>query len=480
MSVSLNPVRLLLLWVGVALSRVGLIDESRARRVVDLAWPRVVTGLARMSKSAADVAMVGVVLGPAAITGVGFAGPYWGLAFSLGGGLAAGTIALVSQRFSAGAHDELGQAIRASALLAVAASLSVGVLFVLFPRFLISLITNGPETITYGADYLRVLGFGVPFAALNLVGSRALIGVDDAWTAMVARAGGAVVNIALNAVFIFGLGWGVVGAGLGTVIANVFVTAFFAVGLARGRLPGVGDFPVAVSPFGSYLHPGDLRDVFTIGLPVIGRNSVWTVARFPLLAFLYVIGPNVAAAYIVTRRIWGLLNTPGWGFGLAASSLVGQALGTGDEDTAARYGWEVAVFAVATYAVFAVPVILFARPIVVLFLGDPASPAIQYAVPLVYVAAVAIIPQGVTSGIAGALDATGDTRWPFYGRVLGMFCLAVPAAYLGATTTLGVLAIYFTFFAETVTPAIINTYRFRSGAWKAISRGYRPEQAAGD
>jgi len=99
-----NPVRLVILAVALGLVRLGVVDEQRVRRIVELSWPRVVTGLARMSKNAADVAMVGLGVGPAAIAGVGFAAPYWGAAFTVGGGLAAGTIALVSQRYGAGAH----------------------------------------------------------------------------------------------------------------------------------------------------------------------------------------------------------------------------------------------------------------------------------------------------------------------------------------------------------------------------------------
>jgi len=475
-----NPFSRLLREIGLALARLGLISEDRARRTSELAWPRIVTGVARMSKSAADVAMVGVAIGSAAIAGVGFAGPFWGAAFSLGGGLAAGTIALVSQRFSAEAYDELGQAIRSSTALVFAATLPVAALFYLFPAQLIGLMTNDPVAIRYGADYLRVLAFGVPFAGLNLVGSRALIGADDAWTAMVLRAGGAVVNVGLNAVFIFVLGWGVAGAALGTVISNVVVVAAFVAGITRGRLPLVGAFPVTISPVGRYWDRETCRDVVTIGLPVVGRNSVWTGARFPLLAFVGLLGSEVVAAYVVTRRIWGIMNAPGWGFGLAASSLVGQELGQGDETTAESYGREIVVFSVATYALFAALVAVFARDIVVLFVDDPTAGSVPIAVGMVYAASLAIVPQGVTSAVAGALDATGDTRWPFYSRVFGMFGLAIPLVYLGATTSLGILGVYLAFFGETVAPAVINYYRFATGKWKAISRGYRPEAAADD
>jgi putative MATE family efflux protein len=467
--------RALLVAIGLALARLGLITEQRATQTVDLAWPRILTGIARMSKNAADVAMVGLALGPAAINGVGFATPYWGVAFSIGGGLAAGTIALVSQRYGAERYDQLGQAIRSSAALLVVVTIPIAVVFWLVPETLVSVLTNTPTEIDYGGRYLGILALGVPFASLNLIGSRALIGADDAWIPMVLRGGGAIANILLNAVFIFGLGMGVAGAAWGTVLANVLVTSSLAVGLARGGLPLVGEFPVRVDPVGRYVHLDTFRDLISIGTPVVGRNSVWTLARFPTLAFVALFGQQVTAAYIITRRIWGVMNTPGWGFGLAASSLVGQELGKGKEAVAEAYGYEITRFSVATYALAAFGIALFAEPIVALFIGSRTDPAIPIAVPMVYVAALAIIPQGVTSTIAGALDATGDTRWPFYSRALGMFGFSIPIMYLGATTPLGIWGIYLSFFGETAVSAVINYYRFWTGKWKAISRGYRPD-----
>ena len=475
-----NPVRLTILWISLGLARLGLVDAERGRRTVDLAWPRVVTGLARMSKAAADVAMVGVAVGPAAIAGVGFAGPYWGVTFTTGGGLAAGTIALVSQRFRAGEDRALGQAVRTSVLLVVAISLPMAAVYWLVPTELVGLLSNDVETVRLGAAYLQVLALGVPFAAVNLVGSRMLVGADDAWTPMVVRAGGAGVNVGLNAVFIFGLEMGVVGAAAGTVLANVAVTAVFAVGLARGRIPLVGPLPITVSLVGRYADRETARDLVSIGLPVIGRRTVWMASRFPMLAIVALFGPTVVAGYVISRRIYGLMGTPGWGFGLAASSLVGQSLGENDEETASAYGHEIVRIAVLTYVVAAAFVAVFATPIVELFVDNPTSPAVPVAVALVYAACLSVLAQGVSRTIAGALDATGDTRWPFYSRVVGMFGVAIPLSYLGATTSLGLVGLYLAYVGQTLVPATVNYYRFSTGRWRAISRRYRPASAMGE
>ena len=470
-----NPIRLPIWWIGLGLSRVGLVDKHRAKRTVDLAWPRIVTGIARMSKSAVDIAMVGVAVGQAAIAGLGYAAPFWGLAFTLGGGLAAGTIALVSQRFGAGTFDQLGQAVRSSAILVVVVTLPIAVLFWMYPTELISLMTNDLEAIALGGAYLQILALGVPFAALNLVGSRVYIGADDAWTPMVIRAGGALTNIGLNAVFIFGLDMGVVGAALGTVLANVAVTALFGIGLVRGGLPGGVSVPIEINPRGKYIDFETFTDLIRIGTPVIGRGAVWTGAAFGMLAILALFGQHVVAAYVISRSIWDLMNAPGWGFGIAASSLVGQSLGEGEESVAEAYGYEITRIAVVSYLAGAIVVLALAEPIVHLFVDDPGAASVPIAIGLTQAAALAVVANALAGTYAGALDATGDTKWPFYSGALGMIGLALPLAYLGAVTPLGIWGIYLAYFVQTIVPAIINRRRFTTGKWKQISRQYRPE-----
>ncbi|ELZ36142.1 MATE efflux family protein [Halorubrum saccharovorum DSM 1137] len=493
-----NPFRALILYIGFALAKAGLIDRHRVVRTTDLAWPRIVTGIARMSKNAVDVAMVGVSVGTSAVAGVGFAGPYWGLAFALGGGVAGGTIALVSQRFGAEAYGELGDAVRSSVLLAALITIPVSATFWTFPTRFIDVLSSNEDAIALGADYLRVVGLGVPFAALNLVGSRVLVGCDDAYTAMQVRAGGAVANIVLSALFIFGLGWGVEGAAVGTVLSNVIAVAAFTIGLVRGRVPGIGEFPISIDPLGSYVNPDMLRDLVEIGVPVGARNLVWTAAEFPMLAILDVFGENTVAAFVIARRIYGIMNAPGWGFGLASSSLVGQELGGEDPAEAEAYARDIIRFSVATYMVFAALTAVFAADLVTLFAETPESPEIPIAVNLVYAACVAVVFQGISGGAAGPLDAAGDTKIPFASQFLGMFCVSIPLAYVGAREAtpaidvpglavtipevslpaIGLWGVYLAFLAETTIPAAINYWRFHSGKWKKISEAYRPDAPA--
>ncbi|GAB3679710.1 MATE family efflux transporter [Salinarchaeum chitinilyticum] len=476
-----NPLRWLLLAVGRWLSRVELVDRERIERTTDLAWPRILTGIARMSKSVADVAMVGLAIGPAAIAGVGFGGAFWGLAFALGGGVAGGTISLVSQRYGAEAYDELSTVVTCSAVAALLITIPIAVLFAAIPETLIGLVGSGSSeaSIEYGAQYIQVLAIGVPLAGLNLIGSRALVGADDAWTPMLVRGGGAIVNIALNATFIFGLGMGVTGAALGTVLANVLVAGTFAAGMLRGSLPGIGEFPVTVALGSAPIFDREiLRDLVRIASPLVVSNTAGNVARFPLLFLVGQFGETTVAAYVIGRQVRNLLNTPGWGFSLASSSLVGQELGTGDEREAGLYGRDILRLAVATYAIGAALAVIFARPIAMGFVNEAST--LPLATKFVRVAALSVVFWGVSGAATGPLRASGDTRWPFYANLLGRYGFAIPLAALGAWTPLALWGIYASILAETIVPAAVNYHRFATGEWKTISREFRPDTAPGD
>ena len=483
-----NPIRWLLLAVGYLLARIGVIDPRRVERTTDLAWPRIVTGIARMSKSAADVAMVGIALGPAAIAGVGLATPYWGLAFAVGGGVAGATISLVSQRYSGGTATGRSRAVTTSAIIVSAILLPLAVGYGMGAEWLIALIGDDAAAIAFGADYLRVVALGVPFAGLNLIASRTLVGADDAWTPMILRAGGAVVNVVLNAVLLFVLELGVAGAAIGTVVANGVVLAAFVVGFTVGRLPLIGPFPVTINLAWPVATGSEIRDVLTIGTPLVFTNVARRAAQFPMLPIVALFGPNVLAAYVVARRVRDLMDTPGWGFSLASSSLVGQELGTGDECDADAYGREVLWFGTGVYVVSAAIVLVFADQIGRLFVSDPS--VLPLVTAFIAAACVSVVFRGVSGGATGPLRASGDTRWPFYGQVLGLYGFALPVALMGAVsapvpflepvTPLGIDALYAALLLETFVPAAVTYYRFTTGHWKTISRAYRPDSSSGD
>jgi Na+-driven multidrug efflux pump len=255
------------------------------------------------------------------------------------------------------------------------------------------------------------------------------------------------------------------------VLGSVGSTLVFGWGLTAGRLPGIGALPIRLRRSGPHWSGADAQHLIRISSPLALRKIAQSGGQFPMLAILGLFGPTVVAAYVVALRVRALMNTPGWGFGLASSSLVGQALGRGQEDVADAYAHDTLRFTVVTYALVGAAVFVGAPAVSHLFGGEPATVATTTV--FIRATCVSVLFWGVVNGGMGPLRTSGDTRWPFYGQLLGLFGFALPLAYVGATTPLGLWGVYAALVAETGVPAAVIYYRFQTGAWKRISRSYR-------
>jgi len=453
------------------LASAGVIERSRLRETVDLAWPRVVTGFAIMSKRTVDLAIVGVAVGSDAVAGLTVANAFWTVAKLAFIGLAGGTLSLVSQNYGGDENRRAAGVVFASLLAAV------GLAAVLVPAFalgadpLVALIADDERVSALGATYLAVVAPGLLFEGVNLVASRTYAGVGDTLTPMAVRATGAVLNVAFSATLVFGFGRGVFGAALGTTVATGLVTVVFAWGLSGRSYAGRGASPVPVG-FGPFPGAALARQLATVSAPLLARRVAQGLVVFPLLAVAATFGSTTLAAVGVARQVRQLLNSFSWGFSIAASTLVGQALGAADEPLAETYGWEITKLSLVAYAAGAALVITLARPIAGVFVD---AGAVGLTATFVAVAAVSAVALGVDGSVTGVLRGAGDTRVPFVATLAGLYVVAVPVAWLGTVTTLGRTALLVALVAEAAVPMAVNGIRFRTGVWKAVSRSYRPE-----
>lgn len=449
-----------------------MIEQSRVRAVTDLAWPRVVTGFARMSQQAADVAMVGLAVGPTAVTGLAFAYTFWMVGEQLALGISGGTISLVSRYFGAEDNGAAGQAVKQSVWVSLSLSLPFALVFSATAPTLIGLFTDTAGALEAGSVYLRVLALTVPFAFLNKLGSRTFAGIDDTVTPMVIRSGAALINVLINAVLIFGFGLGVFGAAVGTNIAITLSTALFAWGLLGQRYPRRGTVPVTIPLGRPHLQPAMIRELLTVAAPLMVRRVVRAGFRFPLLAIVATFGPLVVAAFEIGRRVRNLMNALTWGFSIAASSLVGRHLGAGDPTEAKATGLDILRLSAVSYVALAGLVIVCAPWIARLFVSDPE--ALRIAVPFVRVGALAAIGMGMDGSATGVLRGGGDTTWTFYATATGMYLVALPLAYTSVVTAVGILALYAALVAETAVPALVMLKRYTQGVWLQGERPVTP------
>ena len=469
------------------LARLGVVDREKGVRAFDLAVPVMVTGGMRTLLRVADFLMVGVAAGEAAVAGLELGFQYYFIPFGLALALTSGTISVVSRFLGAGEPARADLAIKVSLWLALAVSLPITAAGWYYAEPLIDVLTNDPRTIELGGRYLRIVLLSVVFRFWSMIAARALSGAGDTRTPMYVRLLTLPTNVALNALLIFGLfglpELGIAGAAWGTVAANTLAAAVFVGVLVSGR------FAVRLRPSGPHWDSSIARELVRVGLPLAGTRLSRTFGRFPFLFVLGVLGTRYVAAYAIGRRIMLLALMPAWGFSTAASTLVGQAIGAGDEREATDFGWQTLRLALAIQLCIAALLFAFARPLAAAFGAND----VDLTVTFVRVFGVGVAGFSVARTVRGALRGAGDTRWPLYGGILGTYVVRLPVAALalpvgfgvtlfGVTVApgmgLGLAAVVAAIIADMYTRALVNGGRYWSGNWRDVARKANAKTAA--
>ncbi len=128
-------------------------------------------------------------------------------------------------------------------------------------------------------------------------------------------------------------------------------------------------------------------------------------------------GTQAFAAYNIGVNMLNICMVAGFGFSIAGSTLVGQALGADDTEGAVRAGWRSLRMAIATMGVLGAIVIYFARDLATFFIGNDLD-TIQHTVEFTYVLGAMMPLMAVDFAIGGSLRGAGDTRLPHAGDVL--------------------------------------------------------------
>ncbi|MCZ8132473.1 MAG: MATE family efflux transporter [Steroidobacteraceae bacterium] len=218
----------------------------------------------------------------------------------------------------------------------------------------------------------------------------------------------AVSNVFFNEWFMFGLGLGVAGAAWGTVAANalglVVAGAFFLGPRVRQRYrPELG-----------WRHP-QLARQFRLGLPM-GLTATADMLGLALFQLMLTASGTVAGATSqIVVMVTSIAYMPGVGIAMAGTTLVGQAIGAGDRDWAARLGNRVILLAVGFMSVLGFAFAIAGPWLMPLFVNaaDPnAEAAVALGVVLLWIAATYQAFDGLQLGCSFCLRGAGDVRVP--------------------------------------------------------------------
>ena len=220
------------------------------------------------------------------------------------------------------------------------------------------------ETIQpYAEDYLRVILIGSPFMMSSLILNVQLRLQGNAIFSMIGIMAGAVVNIGLVPLFIFGFRMGMTGAGIGTIISQFVSFCMLLYGCTRG-----GSVRIRLRNFskGWFWH----KEIFRLGMPSLARQGGMSLATALINGQAKLYGDAAVAAISIVNRFLSFTNSIAFGIGQGFQPVCGFNYGAGRYNRVLKAFW-FAVKVSFVYLLFvAVMSLAFAPQIVGIFRND--------------------------------------------------------------------------------------------------------------
>ncbi len=432
------------------------------RNVLSLSWPMIVSNSLNMVGPTVDMVWVGR-LGASSIAAVGVAGMVTMLFHSAILGLFMGLRAMVSRFIGAGDEPGANHVSQQALVIAVATSIVLAAIGIFFAEPLLRVLGVDDDVVSQGAPYLRIQLVGIVAMSLRFMGEGIMQASGDAMTPMKIAVVFRVFHVALCPFLVFGW-WlfpamGVSGAALTNIISQSLGTAL----LFRYLLAGGSRLRLTFSNF--RLDPKMIWRIVRIGLPAAVMAVQRNVSQLVLMWFMVPFGTLAVAAHSLNQRMEMLLFMPAWGFGIAASVLVGQNLGAGQPERAERSGWLAAALAEGVMLVCSLAIWLWAEGIIRIFSPEPA--VVELGGIFLRIATAGYAVMALTAVLQQSISGAGDTLPPMLFSTLFMFGVQVPLAWLlPRVTDLGVYGVRWAIVAGTVVGTIAYIVYFRLGKWK--------------
>jgi putative MATE family efflux protein len=431
-----------------------------------------------------DLWIVGKV-GTAALAAVTIASMINTIPMVICNGLSTSSIAFMARNIGFGNMHRANEVMKQSFLIIIFLSILMGVLPYFYAEDLVVLLkASGPEVIEPATEYLEVMSLGTITMFLLMQITASLRAVGDGLWPMILLIGANLLNIVLDVGLVFGEfglpAMGAPGAAYATVIARAVFCVPGLIVLAKGK----DGLRLTMTRWKIRLRM--MFHLIRVGMPASAQFVVRIVAY---LAILWIVGDYDAdlrptfgktaqAAFGVGLRLDLFAIFSGFGWGAAASTLVGQNLGRGRPDRAVLATWVTVVLNVIMMAGIGILYYVFA-PGLIRFFGadtevfDPGSgvavagfdSVIEVGASYLHIIVFSYVFIAVSLVLAQALNGAGSTRSPMVIDAAGLLGLQLPLAFV-LSRRYGLDGVWYAIVISNAIIAVVYVFWFRVGHWK--------------
>lgn len=391
------------------------------KRIAEFAVPMLLGNIAQQLYNTVDSIVVGKYVGDNALAAVGSSAPILNLLLALFVGVATGAGIVISQNFGAGDRKALSRSIGNCISLAAIASLLTMVIGTAIARPLLELLDTPVSILDWCADYLTIFFLGAAgFTFYNIL-SGILRGLGDSVSALLFLLVATVLNIFLDLWFVAGIGMGVPGVALATVLAQGLSAILCFFKLLRMR----DIFDLTPEMF-KLRREAALR-IVKIGIPSGLTQGIMAIAMLVVQSLTNSLGELVIACNVIIMRVDGFAMMPNMTFGQTMSVYTGQNVGAKRLDRVELGLKQGGAMAIGFSASITVILLFFGHILFNFFTDTPEL--VDLAVRMMRILAFGYICIAVTQVLGGIMRGCGDTITPMWITMFTTVVLRIPVAY---------------------------------------------------
>ena len=409
------------------------LTKGRPLKVILLfAIPLYIGQLFQLCYSLIDTRIIGSALGENSLAAVGATAPLNDLLIEFLNGIICGFGIVVAKAYGAKDEDKLKKVIGGTVTLGILAALLVSGICLLFLPGILRLLRVDPALAPEAAAYIRIIIAGLLATSLYNICTAILRAVGDSFTPLLFLIVANLLNIGLDCLFIYGLGSGVAGAAIATVIAQA-VSALLCLIYIRRKYPELG---IALRD----LLPGRnlCRELIPTGLSVGFMISFVTLGSLALQTCINTFGNNIIVAHTAARKVTIVFLTPFFVLGTALATYCGQNLGA-KEYARIHKGIRDTIMASYLWCALVLLIVFTMSPTLIhLVTASDQSEILETASLYLKINAIFYFLPAAICILRNSMQGFGDTRTPLIsslvelvGKVLIAFLLAPYIGYMG-------------------------------------------------
>ena len=398
-------------------------DRQIRKKILSMLIPITAENILQMTAGVVSMAMVGRI-DALAVGAIGMSNIFFRIIWSIFKGISTGASVFVAQSYGANNYKRLMRVSEQAFILSLGASLILQQILFWNAESLLKIFNPTPGLLANGTLYAQIISWSLPFAAIILLVGGILQGMGNAKTPMIIIGLLNIVNIVFSFLLIFGkLGFPALGLKGAAIAYNTSYIVAALVGLyvlfsKDGTFAKIGDkFNLAFNKLEAY-------ELLKFGLPNSFEISFWQFASILMTRAILTYGETAYAAYQLGLQAEALSYMPAAGFAIAASTFIGQSIGSKNSELGRKYLKSLIKYSILITLIAASMLVFLPKVIMRILTDNPEVIAIGAS--YLFITGLVQVPQNLSSLLGGALRGAGFSKIPMVIAGVGLWIVRIP------------------------------------------------------